>query len=70
MDVYEIVDAYTSDTDPVTTVNALTNKKAPYAYYINYNSHGYAKFKIDPKSLQAFESKLSVTPLFVPNSHS
>lgn len=30
----------------------------PFAYHINHGGYGYAKFKIDEKSLEAFEQKL------------
>jgi hypothetical protein len=47
MDVYDTVDAYTNDVNPVTPINSLIGKKTPHAFFPNYNCHGYAKFKVD-----------------------
>ena len=60
MNIYEVVDARTSDTEAITHVHELIGKRNAYAYFLNYNSHGYAKFKVDPRSLIAYEEKLSV----------
>jgi hypothetical protein len=38
----------------------LIGKKLPYAFFINLDCHGYAKFKIDQRSLKAFDEKLGV----------
>lgn len=51
MDVYEIVDAFTDDKNPVTIITELIGKPKPAAYFLNYNSHGYALFKVDEKSM-------------------
>lgn len=39
----------------------LVGKPLPYAFYINYNCHGYAKFKIDKRDLEAFDNRLAVS---------
>jgi hypothetical protein len=36
----------------------LVGQPAPAAYLINYNFYGYAKFKIDPKSVSVFQNDL------------
>ena len=59
MNVYDVVVGHTDDEESRTVVHELTGKPSPYAYFINYNCHGYAKFKIDAKSLEAFELRLS-----------
>ncbi len=59
MDVYEVVVGETDSKFEVTLVKDLIGKAAPFAYFINYNCHGYGKFKIDSRSLDAFEQKLS-----------
>jgi len=37
------------------SVPELEGEEAPHAYHINYKNYGYAKFKIDEKSLEVFE---------------
>lgn len=59
MEVIDIVVAYTSDTTIKTVVPALVGKPLPYAFFVNYNCHGYAKFKIEKRDLLAFDEKLS-----------
>ena len=59
MKITQTVDCYTSDTEPIIEIAQLTGVKKPFAYFLNYNSHGYGIFKIDPKSLLAFEKNLS-----------
>ena len=60
MKIYEVVNAFTDDKNPVTIVSDLIGKKKPYAYFMNYGCHGYAHFKIDERSLKAYENKLSL----------
>ena len=60
MEVVEVADAQTCDVESVTSVDRLVGKKVPFAYMLNYNGHGYAKFKVDHKSLIAFEKNLGV----------
>jgi len=38
----------------------MVGKQVPAAFFINLNCHGYAKFKVDQRSLAAFEEKLGV----------
>jgi hypothetical protein len=47
MKIYLVVDAFTSDRGPRTLITELVGVNKPYAYLLNYNSHGYAQFKID-----------------------
>jgi hypothetical protein len=58
MNVYEVVEAMTSSEHPVTLVADLIGKQKPYAYFLNYNLHGYAIIKVDDKSLIAFDHSL------------
>ena len=60
MDLIEIVDALTDDKESQTEVPELVGKKVPFAFIPNYGCHGYAKFKIDSRSLQALEQRLGV----------
>lgn len=55
MNVTDVVEALTSDEHEVTLVPELLTKPLPHAFMLNYNLHGYAIFKIDLKSLHAFE---------------
>lgn len=55
MYVFDIITAHTDDSTIKTTVPELVGRKLPHAFYINYNSHGYAKFKIDHRDLDAFD---------------
>jgi len=44
MEVYKIVDGFTSDCCPITEVEALSEEnqvKIPHAVFLNYNCHGY-----------------------------
>lgn len=61
MKVYETVVLQTDDKNEEVFYEFMVGKKLPYAFFINLNCHGYAKFKIDPMSLNAFEQKLGVT---------
>mmetsp|Transcript_9866 Transcript_9866/g.16592 ORF Transcript_9866/g.16592 Transcript_9866/m.16592 type:complete len:782 (-) Transcript_9866:41-2386(-) len=54
----KIVDVETSETQESFELTELIGKKAAHAYHINYKNFGYAKFKIDEKSLLAFEQQL------------
>ena len=54
-----VVDIVTKDNQETFDVEDLVGQDAPYAYHINYGNNGFAKFKIDPKSLRAFESSLN-----------
>jgi hypothetical protein len=42
MEVYKVVDAFTSDTESRTLVSDLIGAQTPHTYFLNYNSHGYA----------------------------
>ena len=60
MDIYHIATGYTDDALTVTSVDELVGINAPYAYYLNLNCHGYGKFKIDERSMKAYEEKLGL----------
>lgn len=60
MNVYEIITVQTDDKKHTTQVEGLVGMALPYAFFVNYNCHGYAKFKIDTRSLKAFDEKLGV----------
>lgn len=60
MEIVEIVVAQTHDQVDNLVVVDLIGKKLPYAFLVNINCHGYGKFKIDQRSLKAFEEKLGV----------
>jgi hypothetical protein len=54
MKVYKTVDITTHDDKESFEVKELEGERAPHAYHINYKNYGYAKFKIDKKSLHVF----------------
>jgi len=60
MKVYETVVLQTDDKNEEVFYESMVGKKLPYAFFVNLNCHGYAKFKIDPMSIKAFEQKLSL----------
>lgn len=60
MKLIKTVDAKTSDSKDLTEVTNLGLETKPAAYFLNYNSHGFGKFKIDQLSLKVFEKKLSM----------
>ena len=47
MDIYYVAVGETDNKKEVTEVPELVGQPMPYAYYLNLNCHGYAKFKID-----------------------
>ena len=55
MKVTKVVDIITKDDQESFEMESLIGESAPFAYHINYKNHGYAKFKIDDKSLRVFE---------------
>jgi len=60
-DKMEIIDTYdivTKDDQETFEVPEMVGKDAPFAYHINYMNYGFAKFVIDPKSLNVFEQNL------------
>jgi len=59
MEIVKVVDIITKEDAESFDMEELVGVDAPYAYHINYQAHGYAKFIIDQKSLKAFEEKLS-----------
>ncbi|CDW86678.1 aminopeptidase n [Stylonychia lemnae] len=60
MQVIEEVEAHTSDKSRVTVIHGLAGKKLPQAFFSNYRCYGYGKFKIDNRSLKAFDEKLGL----------
>ena len=58
MKVYKVLDICTDDKAEKLELSKLKGTKRPFAYHINYNNYGYAKFKIDHKSLEVFEKHL------------
>jgi hypothetical protein len=59
MKVTKTFDVLTKDDQETIEIDNIVGEKAPFAYHINHGGYGYAKFKIDPKSLLAFEQKLN-----------
>ena len=59
MKIIKVVDIITKDDKESFDIEELVGQPAPHAYHINYKNHGFAKFKIDEKSLTAFEKNLS-----------
>ena len=47
MNIYKVVNALTSDSIETIDVNELVGEIKPKAYFINYECHGYGKFKVD-----------------------
>jgi hypothetical protein len=60
MKITKVVDILTKDDKESFDLEELVGQPAPFAYHINYKNHGFAKFKIDEKSLTAFEQKLTL----------
>ena len=58
MKIYHSIDITTKDDKESFDVPELVGTKAPYFYNINAGNYGYAKFKIDKKSIQALSEKL------------
>jgi len=58
MKVYKVIDICTEDNCQKLALSKLKGIKPPFAYHINYNNYGYAKFKIDEQSLDVFEKYL------------
>jgi hypothetical protein len=58
MKVTKVVDIITKDDQETFDVEELAGQEAPFAYHINYLNHGYAKFKIDEKSIKVYEEHL------------
>lgn len=54
MKITKVVDVQTFDDREQFELNELVGQEAAYAYHINYRNYGYAKFKIDQKSLLVF----------------
>mmetsp|Transcript_33619 Transcript_33619/g.51814 ORF Transcript_33619/g.51814 Transcript_33619/m.51814 type:complete len:334 (+) Transcript_33619:1840-2841(+) len=59
MKITKVHDITTKDDSEVFDVKELEGEAAPFAYHINYKNYGFAKFKIDDKSLKAFQEKLA-----------
>lgn len=55
MKVTKIVEIITKSDQERFEVAELAGTEAPFAYHINYKNYGYAKFKIDDKSIKVFE---------------
>lgn len=58
MKITKVVDILTKSDQESFDLTEVHGEKAPFAYHINYKNYGFAKFKIDDKSLNAFEQKL------------
>ena len=58
MKIIKVVDILTKDDQETFELESVVGDKVPFAYHINHGGYGYAKFKIDDKSLDAFEKKL------------
>ena len=58
MKVTKVVDIITKSDQETFDIEELVGHEAPFAYHINYLNHGYAKFKIDEKSIKVFEENL------------
>jgi hypothetical protein len=54
MKVENVIDITTHDDKESFEVKDLVGTKAPHAYHINYKNYGYAKFKVDKKSLLVY----------------
>ena len=59
MKIVKVVDIVTKDDKETFDIEELVGQPAPFAYHINYKNHGFAKFKIDEKSLTAFEKNMT-----------
>jgi hypothetical protein len=53
--VYKVITCQTSETSGSTEVVELAGTNAPFAFFINYGAHGYAKFVVDERTLQNLE---------------
>jgi hypothetical protein len=58
MKVTKVVNIITKDDQETFDIPELEGEEAPFAYHINYLNHGYAKFKIDAKSIKVYEEHL------------
>ena len=58
MKILKVIDIETKDDQESFDIEDLVGSDAPAAYHINYKNYGFAKFKIDEKSLKVFENKL------------
>jgi len=58
MKIIKVIDIITKDDQESFDINEMVGEPAPHAYHINYQNHGYAKFKIPEESLAVFEKKL------------
>ena len=54
MDIIKIIDIVTKNDQESFDLKELEGTPAPYAYHINHQNYGYAKFKICDKSLDMF----------------
>ena len=59
MKVTKVVDILTKDDKETLDIPELVGQPAPFAYHINYQAKGYAKFIIDQKSVSALGDNLS-----------
>lgn len=55
MKIIKVVDILTKDNQETFELDSVVGDQVPFAYHINHGGFGYAKFKIDDKSLAAFE---------------
>lgn len=60
MKVIKVIDIETKDDQETFDLESVVGEPAPHAYHINYKNHGFAKFRIDDKSLSVFEKKLGL----------
>lgn len=58
MKITKVIDIVTKDDQESFEIEELRGEDAPSAYHINYKNFGFAKFKIDEKSLAFFEKNL------------
>jgi aminopeptidase N len=59
MKIIKEIDVLTKSDQESFDLEELAGTKAPFAYHINYRNYGFAKFIIDDKSLNAFQTRLS-----------
>lgn len=59
MKIIKEIDILTKSDQAFFELEELAGTKAPFAYHINYRNYGFAKFIIDDKSLNAFQTRLS-----------
>jgi hypothetical protein len=58
MKITKVIDIVTKDDQETFDIPELVGQEAPAAYHINYQNKGFAKFKIDSKSMGVFEKSL------------